>query len=129
MKLLASAKVPSRSVLPPKEILQFSRNNNVIPITDPPQRDFFFYCKIRSEHCVPEVFLTHNPTGTLFIPLWKSRKCRKEENYVLADGICSPGGQLFCIKMKFLPGFLLNYNLGMLQLVRLTNKKNVDEKM
>lgn len=50
-------------------------------------------------------------------------------SYVLADGLCSPGGQPFCIKMKLLPGFSFNYNLGMLQLVRLTSKKNVDEKM
>lgn len=73
--------------------------------------------------------LNHKPTGALFIRLWKGRKCRKEVNYVLPDGLCSADGQPFSCKMKLLPGFSFNYDLGMLQLVRLTNKKRVDEKM
>lgn len=50
-------------------------------------------------------------------------------NYTLADGLCSPDGQPFSIEMKLLPGFSFNYSLRMLQLIKLTCKKNVYEKM
>lgn len=37
-------------------------------------------------------------------------------------------GQPSSIKMKLLPDFSFNYNLGMLQLIRLLSKESVDEK-